>query len=73
MHIKINDIIYKPCLIKPLDDLEGVIVALNQSKKGTELQVRYFINGEHRLEWFFDFDIFLKGELDDIFCNTEKN
>ena len=67
MHIEINDIIYKSCLIKPLDDLEGVIVALNQSKKGTELQVRYFINGEHRLEWFFDFDIFLKGEYDDIF------
>ena len=61
MEIQLNECIYKPCVIKPLDNLEGVIIALNQSKKGTELQVRYFINGEHRLEWFFDFDISLKS------------
>ena len=65
MNIEINEILYKPCLIKPLDDLEGVIIALNQSKKGTELQIRYFINGEHRLEWFFDFDIDLKDITND--------
>ena len=53
MHIEIHPYIYKTCVIKPLDDLKGVIVAMNQSKKGTELQVRYFLNGEHRLEWFF--------------------
>ena len=60
MEIQLNECIYKPCFIKPLDNLEGVIIALNQSKKGTELQIRYFINGEHRIEWFFDFDIVLK-------------
>ena len=57
MQIKINKIIFKPVKIIPLEHLEGVIVAMNQSKKGTELQVRYFLNGEHRLEWFFDFDL----------------
>lgn len=57
MKIEINKILFKPCKIKPFEDLEGVIVALNQSKKGTELQVRYFLHGEHKIEWFFDFDI----------------
>lgn len=57
MKIKINKTIFKDCIIKPFENLEGKIVALNQSKKGTELQVRYYLNGEYKLEWFFDFDI----------------
>lgn len=61
MNIQISELIYKPCVIKPFENLQGVIVGLNQSKKGTELQVRYFLNGEYKLEWFFDFDIELKS------------
>ena len=57
MNIPINPIIYKKCKILPFENLDGVIIAINQSKKGTELQVRYFLNGEYKLEWFFDFDI----------------
>lgn len=60
MHIQINDVIYKDCVIIPFENLEGKIVAINQSKKGTEIQVRYFLNGEYKLEWFFDFDIELR-------------
>lgn len=57
MNIEINEVIYKNCLIVPFDNLQGKIIALNQSKKGTELQVRYFLHGEYKLEWFYDFDI----------------
>lgn len=57
MDIPINELLYKKAKIVPFDNLEGVIVAINQSKKGTELQIRYFLNGEHRIEWFFDFDV----------------
>lgn len=60
MDIEISTLIFRQCVIKPFENLEGVIVGLNQSKKGTELQVRYFLNGEYKLEWFFDFDIELK-------------
>ena len=60
MNIPINELLYKTVKIIPFDDLSGVVVAINQSKKGTELQVRYFLNGEHLIEWFFDFDIELK-------------
>ena len=57
MNIEISEILFKPCHIIPFEYLEGVITALNQSKKGTELQVRYFLNGEYKTDWFFDFDI----------------
>ena len=63
--IKVNEIalnhihkcLFQPCEIVPLESLNGVIVAINFSKKGTELQVRYFIDGEYRVEWFYDFDL----------------
>jgi hypothetical protein len=61
MNIEISELLFKPCKIKPFEDLEGVITALNQSKKGTELQVRYFLNGDYKTDWFFDFDIESEG------------
>ena len=57
MKIAINKILFKKCYITPFENLEGVIVGLNQSRKGTELQIRYFLNGEYRTEWFYDFDV----------------
>ncbi len=65
MIIPISDLLYKDCIIKPLENYEGKIIAINQSKKGTELQVRYFINGEYRTEWIYDFDIELKEVKDE--------
>ena len=62
MNIVICPCIYKKCKIIPFEDLDGVITAINQSKAGTELQVRYFLNGEYKKEWFFDFDIELANE-----------
>lgn len=61
MNLPINPIIYKQCKIIPFENLQDVIIAINQSKYGTELQVRYFWNGEYRKEWFPDFDIDLLG------------
>lgn len=54
-------LIFRLCIIKPFENLEGVITAITQSKRGTELQVRYFINGEYKSDWFYDFDIELKN------------
>lgn len=64
MNLPISDLIYKAVYIKPFENLEGVIVAINQNKKGTELQVRYFLKGEYKVEWFFDFDIELREILE---------
>ncbi len=57
MNVAISSLIYKKCKILPFENLDGVITAINQSKLGTELQVRYFLDGEYRKEWFCDFDI----------------
>ena len=54
MQISICPYLGKKCIITGFDNLEGIIVSLNQGRHGTELQVEYFLNGEHRTEWFRD-------------------
>lgn len=57
MNIEISKNLMKPCKILPFENLEGIIVGENHSKEGVELQVRYFLHGEYKKEWFYDFDI----------------
>lgn len=52
-----KELLYSPCKILPLEDLKGVIVGVAINKHGIEFQVRYFIDGEYRIEWFHFFDI----------------
>ena len=54
MQISIYPYLGKKCAITGFDNLEGLIIGLNQGRYGTELQVEYFLNGEHRTEWFRD-------------------
>ena len=54
MQISIYPYLGKKCIITGFDNLEGLIIGLNQGRYGTELQVEYFLNGEHRTEWFRD-------------------
>lgn len=49
--------INKCCIIKPLENLYGVITAVFITKKGIEFQVRYFLNGKSECEYFFDWEI----------------
>ena len=54
MQIGLYPYLGKKCIITGFDNLEGLIIGLNQGRYGTELQVEYFLNGEHRTEWFRD-------------------
>lgn len=45
------------CIIKPFDDLEGTIIAVFITKKGVEYQVRYYLNGAQKTDYFFDWEI----------------
>lgn len=45
------------CIIKPFDDLKGTIIAVFITKKGVEYQVRYYLNGEQKTDYFFDWEI----------------
>ena len=54
MQISIYPYLGKKCIITGFDNLEGLIIGLNQGRYGTELQVEYFLNGEHRTECFRD-------------------
>jgi hypothetical protein len=53
----IKELLFKPCLILPLENQKGIITSLIYSYKGTEFQVRYYFDGGQRSEWFYDFEI----------------
>ena len=57
MKLENTDLLYKDCKIIPFENLNGKIISVCYSKKGVELQVRYFLNGDYKQDWFFDFDI----------------
>lgn len=52
-----ESIINKRCKITPFEGLDGVIIAIFITKKGVEYQVRYYIDGEQKTEYFFDWEI----------------
>ena len=62
MQIEKPDILFKECIIKPLEYQEGLITAIKFNKCDIEIQVRYFIQGHAIYQWFFDFDIELKTD-----------
>lgn len=62
MQIEKPDILFKECVIKPLDDMEGLITAIRFDECRTKIQVRYFLGGLPHFVWFFDTDIELKIE-----------
>jgi hypothetical protein len=50
-----------PCIIKPLDDKEGLITAIRYDACKCMLQVRYFDFAGIRHDWFYDFELELKN------------
>lgn len=52
-----ESLINTSCLITPLEDLKGTIIAVYITRKGIEYQVRYYLNGEQKTEYFFDWEI----------------
>lgn len=64
MYIEKPKELFKPCIILPLDDHEGLIVRIRYDKCGAEVLVRYFMHGALLHNWFFDFEIELKQPKD---------
>lgn len=63
MYIERPPELFQPCIIKPLDDQEGLIVSIFYSKCACEVYVRYFMYGQVMQNWFFDFEIELKEPI----------
>ena len=59
----IDDVINHDCEIKPFEYLKGTIIAIFITKKGIEYQVRYYMNGEQKTDYFFDWEIILLGDM----------
>lgn len=64
MFIETPSYLFKNCIIKPFDDLEGLIIAAKYDRCGSELLVRYVLYGTLRMDWFYDFDIELKKPIE---------
>lgn len=60
MYIERPKELFRPCIIKTLDDHEGLIISIVYDKCGAELLVRYYMYGQLVHNWFFDFEIELK-------------
>jgi hypothetical protein len=52
--------LFMPCIVKPLDDKEGLITAIRYDACKCMLQVRYFDFAGIRHDWFYDFELELK-------------
>lgn len=64
MYIEKPRELFKPCIILPLDEHEGLIVRIKYDKCGTEALVRYFMYGSVLHNWFYDFELELKEPKD---------
>jgi hypothetical protein len=53
--------LFMPCIIKPMDDKEGLITAIRYDACKCMLQVRYFDFAGIRHDWFYDFELELKN------------
>ena len=56
--------LFMPCIIKPLDDKEGLITAIRYDACKCMIQVRYFDFAGIRHDWFYDFELELKNLRD---------
>ena len=54
--------LYSEVQIKPLENLKGTLLAVCLNKYGIEYQVRYYMNGEQKTEWFLEQEIIIKGD-----------
>lgn len=54
-----------PCKIMPFENLKGIIIGVYITKKGIEYEVRYYMNGEQKTNYFFDWEI---DESEDAEC-----
>lgn len=57
MYIEKPKELFKPCIIKPLGDQEGLITSIKYDICGIELLVRYFMHGTVLHNWFYDFEL----------------
>jgi len=64
MYIERPKELFKPCIIKPLEDLPGLIIAIRYDRCSSEVLVRYFMHGIAKYTWFFDFDIEVKESVE---------
>ena len=60
MYIERPRELFQPCVITKLDDHEGLIVSINHERCGSMILVRYYMYGQIRHDWFYDFEIELK-------------
>lgn len=49
--------LFQDCRIIPLENQPGKITGIGLFHTGLQFKVRYFIDGQYKEDWFYDFDI----------------
>lgn len=65
MYIERPEELFRKCTISPMEDKEGMIVAIRYDACKCMLLVRYFDFAGIRHDWFYDFELELKDTLTD--------
>lgn len=60
MYIQRPDELFMPCIIKPMEDKDGLIIAIKYDACKCMLLVRYFDFSGIRTDWFYDFELEMK-------------
>ena len=60
MYIERPKELFMPCIIKPLDDKEGMITAIRYDACKCMLNVRYFDFAGNRHDWFYVVELEIK-------------
>lgn len=60
MYIERPKELFMPCIIKPMEDKEGLIVAMRYDACKCMILVRYFDFSGIRHDWFYDFELDIK-------------
>lgn len=50
---EVQDLFLRKAKIVPFEDIEGVITTLSYGIGGLQLNVRYYLDGQQKEDWFF--------------------
>ena len=57
---EVQDLFLRKVEIVPFEDVEGVITTLTYGIGGLQLNVRYYLDGQQKEDWFFLEELIIK-------------
>ena len=59
---EVQDLFLRKVEIVPFEDVEGTITTLTYGIGGLQLNVRYYLDGQQKEDWFFPEELIIKND-----------